>query len=96
MKRVAISAIALATSVLVSVANPGAADAFPPPPPCPDGVTFSFCIDHCPDLLYSECLSQAGHPVGCVTIDSVCDSSFWCDQTTQGQQKWLLECTYHT
>lgn len=94
MKRVAISAIALATSGLVSLANPGTADAFPPP--CIDGITFSFCMDHCPEYYYEECLNQAGHPVGCVSIDASCDYDYSCDQAFQGLMKYRLECTYHT
>jgi hypothetical protein len=95
MKRVAASAIALATSVFVSFVDPPTAEAFPPP--CPDGLTFSGCYDICGTDPYGDCQAMAGNPPNCIVTNIQCSESYWCTEIrpwTHSSPDYLLECTY--
>ena len=102
MKRLAVSLCALLVSLTVAVAKPELANAAPPPP-CPGGDTYIFCIQLCPEgspSLEQMCLAEIGNPPNCRVEQPFCyDMGTTCDgQWDYEHQGWLntrqLWCPY--
>lgn len=73
MRRLAVALCALLLSMTVALGLPERLDAAAPPPPCPNGDTFIFCLSTCPlGDLEQACLSLAGRPPNCRVEQPFC------------------------
>lgn len=82
MRRLFAALCALFLSVAAVLEGPARLDAASPPPPCPSGDTFIFCISECPTgNLEQACLSLAGRPPNCRVEQPFCFDigSYTCD-----------------
>ncbi len=93
MRRLAVALCALFLSVGVALGNPELSQAAVPPPPCPSGSTFIWCIHECPVTpLEDVCLFLAYNPPNCRVVAPFCfDSGLSCDG---GYNDVWLWCPY--
>lgn len=82
-RRLFVSLFALLLSVFVALGGASQLDAASPPPPCPSGDTFIFCVWECPVMgtLEDACLALAYHPPNCRVVQPFCFdiASYTCD-----------------
>lgn len=95
MRRLVVALCAVLLSVTAALGTPERLDAAAPPPPCPNGDTFIFCVSTCPlGSLEDACLSLAGHPPNCRVEEPFCYDlgSLLCD----GYNSTQLWCPYRS
>lgn len=98
MKRLIVALCTLLVGIIALLGEPERLNAASPPPPCPNGDTFIFCLNQCPTgSLEEKCLNMIDWPPNCRVEQPFCydiSPPYWCEPSKFAQLWCPYKSTY--